>query len=385
MASGSWRSGLVQDHGHVGDLVAAMRLRHHRALVRGLNRLQHFHRPETELSEPVRPQAHRHARGAGRRLDVARWHSWTRTSGRWPLPALWHRAASRSSPKMFTTTGAVSPVSVSPMRSPRKVSTSNWMPGNFFSRSLSSSSTFSSSLPAMGLSSTWNSLRCGPHGSSPSSARPTCCSTVAMCSFWSKSSRDLGSDSHHFRQGRARRSAHLEHEMAFAEIRQQLSAEERQPGGGADADDRHHADDQPRPAGDEPETPAVAGLQPALEPRFRRLAHALVEEQKRQRRRERQRHQQRGQDGEDVAQGQRGKETALQPGQREHRQEDQDHDERGIDDRAPHFERRPEHHVENGARLRERLVLAEPAEDVLHVNDGIIHHGRPARWPARRA
>ena len=37
-----------------------------------------------------------------------------------------------------------------------------------------------SSAPLMAFSSTWNSLRLGPQVSSPCSARPACCATVAI-------------------------------------------------------------------------------------------------------------------------------------------------------------------------------------------------------------
>ena len=52
---------LVQNHGHVRDLVAAMRLRHHGALVGRLDGLEHFHGANPELREPVGLQADRHA------------------------------------------------------------------------------------------------------------------------------------------------------------------------------------------------------------------------------------------------------------------------------------------------------------------------------------
>ena len=93
---------------------------------------------------------------------------------------------SRSSPKTLTTTGAVSPATVSPIRSPRKVSNSVSIPGMLFRIPRISASATASSRPDIGLRSMWNSLRWGPHGSSPNSARPTCCSTVAICGLPSR-------------------------------------------------------------------------------------------------------------------------------------------------------------------------------------------------------
>ncbi len=76
---------------------------------------------------------------------------------------------------------------VSPMRSPRKVNTSNWMPGNFFKIPSICFFIFSSSSAGIRLSSTCSSQRCGPQGSSPSSALPACCSTLYIFVFLSNS------------------------------------------------------------------------------------------------------------------------------------------------------------------------------------------------------
>ena len=68
-------------------------------------------------------QAHGDARRAGRRFHLHIGRAAHRGQCARDLARL-ASSGSRSSPKTFTTTGAVSPESVSPMRSPRKVSTS---------------------------------------------------------------------------------------------------------------------------------------------------------------------------------------------------------------------------------------------------------------------
>ena len=58
---------LIEDHRHVERTVAFVRLADHRALVGGLDGLEHVERMESELLEPLRPEAHDHLRNAGRR------------------------------------------------------------------------------------------------------------------------------------------------------------------------------------------------------------------------------------------------------------------------------------------------------------------------------
>ncbi len=232
------------------------------------------------------------------------------------------------------------------MRSPRKVVTPNWMPGNFFNMSSISFSIFSCSSPEIGLRSTWNSLRLRAPGVLAQFGAAHLLFDRVDVGVVQQFPRNLRANPQRFRQGGAGRGEDLEDEMAFAEVGQQFAADERQPRDRSNAHHGHHGDDGARPAGNETQHAAVAGLQPVLETRFVGLLHAPVEEQKRQRGRERQRDQQRGHDGQDVAQRQRRKKAALQPGERQHRQEDQRDDERGIDDRAPHFERGAQHHVE---------------------------------------
>ena len=213
---------------------------------------------------------------------------------------------------MLTTTGAVSPVSVSPMRSPRKVSTSNWMPGNFFRMSrifvghlllFLAGHGFElhvelAAVRAPGVFAQLGAAHLLFDGGdvlvSGAARRRSACRSAA-----SPAARCPGRRTPGGRNGlrgtpagtRRRRTA------AASAAPTQISATTPM----IDA----------RPAGDEPEHAAVAGLQPALQARLLGLAHAFVEEQIRQRRRERQRHQQRGQDGQDVAQAPAARRNCL--------------------------------------------------------------------------
>ena len=64
----------------------------------------------------------------------------------------------------------------------------------------------------------------------------------------------------------------------------------------------------------------------------------------------------------------------MQAGQRQHREENQRDDERRINDRRANFERGVQDDAEDGARLGAGLIFPEPAEDVLHVDDRVVHH-----------
>ena len=199
----------------------SMGLCHDRSLIGGLDLVEDLGGPEPEARECVgaaagsRAAAQRPSRAPGRRPPRHASPASPRS------PAAFASRAARSSPNTFTTTAAVSPLIVSLMRSPRKVSTSDWMPGiraeqranvldglRFVARRCRASS------------STCISLRSGPQVSSPCSARPTCCSTVvdarasraATREIWRPTRSDLP-------ERRAGRRRHLEHEMALAKLR----------------------------------------------------------------------------------------------------------------------------------------------------------------------
>ncbi len=49
-----------------------------------------------------------------------------------------------------------------------------------------------------------------------------------------------------------------------------------------------------------------------------------------------------------------------------------DHDQAAVEHGAAHFQRRIEHHVERGARIRQCPVQAQAPDDVLDVDDGVV-------------
>ena len=152
------------------------------------------------------------------------------------------------------------------MRSPRNVSTSNWMPGNCFRISRISSIHLLLLLAGQSASAR-RGTRCGaaPTGLRPVRRGPPAVRRWRCVRSGSSSSEICVADPQHFRQRSAGRGEDLEHEMAFAEFRQELAAEERQPR------QRQRRRSQrpppmmtPRPAGDEAQHAPITRLQPAL-------------------------------------------------------------------------------------------------------------------------
>ena len=79
-----------------------------------------------------------------------------------------------------------------------------------------------------------------------------------------------------------------------------------------------------------------------------------------------------GQDGDDVGLAERREQTAFDAGERKQRHEHQHDDERGVDDARAHLVGGGDHDIEDGARVALLAVLAQAAEDVLDIDDGIV-------------
>ena len=186
----------------------------------------------------------------------------------------------RGSPRPPT----VSPLIDSLMRSPRKVSTSDSMPGTLASSARTSSIVRSSSAPLIGLRAR-RGTRCGwgprcprPARRARPAARPSRSADARAapprCGARCASSRQRG----------ARRRRDLEHEVPLAELRQELAAEERQH-----ARARRPRPDPPRrtsgrgPLDDAREHPRVGGLEARLEPRLARARVPAPQQQQRER------------------------------------------------------------------------------------------------------
>ena len=80
-----------------------------------------------------------------------------------------------------------------------------------------------------------------------------------------------------------------------------------------------------------------------------------------------------GQDGDDVGLAERREQTAFDAGEGKQRHEHQHDDERGVDDAGANFVGGGHHDIEHRARIALLAVLAQAPEDVLDVDDRIIH------------
>ena len=145
-------------------------------------------------------------------------------------------------------------------------------------------------------------------------------------------------------------------------------------------DQRDAGEDRERAAGHHPqrtrerppERALVPGTERTHEPRRLLVAcHRPREQRERKRRRHGECDDERGEGREHVGSRERAEECPLEPAEQEDRQEDErDHD-RGVHDRAPDLHARGEDDLACGGARGRR---AEPAPDILDVDDGIVHH-----------
>src|SRR5262252_6218139 len=73
---------------------------------------------------------------------------------------------------------------------------------------------------------------------------------------------DPGPEIQHLGKRSSRRSENLEDEMAFAKLRQELTAEIAQPGGGKNAKNDHQSNHDARPASDKPQDASITRFEP---------------------------------------------------------------------------------------------------------------------------
>ena len=124
---------------------------------------------------------------------------------------------------------------------------------------------------------------------------------------------NLVTDAHHLGERRAGRGGNLQHEVAFAELGQELLAHAGQLQRRRRAHEHDERDDEAGGLSDFAERSEIAALEPRLQLRFLRLAHALAEHEERERGRERERDQQRRHDGDDVGERERRESAHAQP------------------------------------------------------------------------
>jgi hypothetical protein len=162
--------------------------------------------------------------------------------------------------------------------------------------------------------------------------------------------------------------------VPFLEVGQQLDPEERQQGERNQEEQRGHRHDGAGPAEEPDQRPAVRVLEPPHQRPFLAVGGGSGQEQGGESRRQGEGDQQRGKGGGDVGIPERSEKSSLDAAEKEDRKENERHDERGVDDGAADFQRRFEDDAEDRQRLREPAILPKSPEDVLHVDDGVVHH-----------
>ena len=345
-----------EDHRDVRDLIAAIRLRDNDALIRRLHALEHLDRPEAVVREPLGPQLHGDARAAGRRLHL---HVFRTGDFRQHLRDFSGALINRL--EVFA-------------------KNIHHHGGRFardaFADAVAEESqhlALNSGILAEQLANFLHQmllLLAGRSGDQLdvkfAAVRAPRVLALRRASDLLLDGRDvvvgdqlvgnLRADAEHFFERRAGRGGNLQDEMPLAERRQKLLAHVRQLERRRRAHEQHEDDHDARRFREAPERADVKALEPRLQPRLLRLAHAASKHHERQRRRERERDQQRHHDRDDVSQRERREEFPLQPREREHRHKHERDDERGEDDRRANLERRVEDHFENCRSRREEAL-----------------------------
>ena len=186
-------------------------------------------------------------------------------------------------------------------------------------------------------------------------------------------------------QRRSRRQEHVELGHAFVEGRHEVALHARH--GDSAHDDRRHGGNQDRlrHAQAEADDP---GRQPFQPPQHEALLLAvgdagIGQQPIGQHRRYGQGNHQRGQDRDDIGDSQGREQPPLHPAQGKQRNEHQHDNQRAEDDGVANLRTGLKHDQQGRLRIGALTVLAQPAEDVFHVHDGVVHqfadgHGQAA-------
>ena len=180
-------------------------------------------------------------------------------------------------------------------------------------------------------------------------------------------------DALHLRGRRTGLRHPVHQEVPLLEVREQGLPEGRDDRQGEHQQQAGAGVHPPRPADDLHQQTGVAPLQATDDGRLASLDRRLPQHDQAQRRRHGQRHHQRGEDGQRVGQRQRLEERPGQPLQEQHRHGRRDDDQRRVDDRAPDLERGVEDHLRRRHATARQPVLSQPSDDVLDVDDGVVH------------
>ena len=170
--------------------------------------------------------------------------------------------------------------------------------------------------------------------------------------------------------------------MPLLQLRDETTLEKRDR---RQARHRRQCDGNPdgtRPALDGFEHADVARLQPPEPAAFPVHDPRPGKGQQAQRGRHRQGNEQRGAHGGEICHPERGEQTPRHPAEGQHRDERQPDGPRGEDHRAAHFQGRREDDLPAGPGVRADVAV-QAAEDIFHVDHGVIDHfpqrdGQPA-------
>src|SRR5262245_51658529 len=287
---------------------------------------------------------------------------------------------SRSLPKTLTTTDAVYPDRISSIRSVRNGLRTKLTPGNWISalrNSACASSISSPDKPA--LRATFAVMR------APGILRllgppDTLCDRAHHRQLGQRSGHEP-SEPLRLGDGSARHRRHMEGEVALLEFGQERSSEERQESAASQSDEGGDGNGALRARDDAAQQvlvmsacPIHDGRAPVMHDSAVALASLVGKQDHAKCRRDRQRDEERSENCQDVGKSERSEQPSGDAGQCNDGQEHQDDGKARIDDGAAYFQGSVEDDAGGRTGARILPVLAQPADDVLNVDHGIIDH-----------
>ena len=181
-------------------------------------------------------------------------------------------------------------------------------------------------------------------------------------------------EAHGFVQGGAGQGRHGDDEIAFVKARQELPPQRGDQRNGRAQHGDGAADHPPRVPQSGLQHPPVDGLQPYAGGAFLGQQPITGQQQRAEYRGLCEGDQKGCEDGDTVRQPQRCEDAPFGAGQEKHRQENHHGDEGGVDDGGADFHRGAVDHPEVGVGHCLLAVFAQPPEDVLDVDDGVVNH-----------
>ena len=184
-----------------------------------------------------------------------------------------------------------------------------------------------------------------------------------------------GADAVGLGEGDAGDGDEVDGDAAFVEGRQKFAAEERHLGQRGEEEHADGGEDEPGFGEGPDEQAGLGGLDQAHQPGILLVGHAphFGQQVGGERGGDGERHEERGDDRDDAGDAERGEDAALDTAEGEQRDEHEHDDDRGDDDGIAHFAGGLEDDLQRGRGVRLRAILAEAAENIFHVHDGVVH------------